>query len=429
MSPISLSGLASNLDTESIITQLMSVESQPRTRLALADTQAATRQTALKDLSTKLGAVRDAAAAMRSATTWADVQQTTSSDTARVAIRATGTAAPGAHQLEVSQLAVTAQHAFTYTASASPQSIAIGGFTLAIDPNTDAATAASLINARDDAPVTALVAGGKLVLTSRTSGAAGDFATTSSLLSEDAAFARAGADAAYTLDGSARTSSSNVITGAVLGIELTLKAKTTTPVTVEVTDPGPDTAAIKAKVQAFVTAYNSAADFIRGKVAEQRVAAPKTDADALKGLFSGDAMLSGLLSSMRSQIGDLSDLGISTGATSGTAAVSADAVAGRLTIDDTKLTAALAGDPAALQTRLDGLSQRLTAVVAPATGDRVTERLNSLNATRQGLADALTATDLRLANREQRLRAQFTAMESALSASHSAQAQLAAQLG
>jgi len=430
MSPLALSGLASGMDTDAIITQLMGIERLPRTRLALADTQAEARQSVLKELSVKLGAVRDAATALRSTTTWLDVQQTSSSDSARIGVRALGSAAPGTRLIEVNQLAVTSQHAFAYTQSASAQSIEIGAFTLAIDPNSNAATVSSAINARADAPVTAVVAAGKLVLTSKTGGMGGDFAVGATpLLSEETTFARAGVDALYTIDGIARPpSASNVITDAILGVELTLKSKTTAPVTVGVTDPGPDTEAVKAKVQAFVTAYNSTVDFIRGKLGEKRVAAPTTNTDAVRGLFSGDSLLSGALSSMRAGIGDLSDLGISTGAASGTGTFSADSVAGRLTVDTTKLTAALAGNPAALRTRVEGLGERIYAVVTPIAGSRVDERLSSVETTRKRLGDAMAATDVRLANREKRLRAQFTAMESALAASQAAQAQLAAQL-
>jgi flagellar hook-associated protein 2 len=429
MSGISLSGMASGMDTESIITQLISAEGQPRTRMALADTQAQTRQTQLRELSTKLGAVRDAAAALRSATTWGNTQKLTSSDPARVAVSADGTAAPGSRLLEVSKLAVSAQHAFTYTASTSPQSIAIGSFTLAVDANADAATVASAINGRDDAPVSAVVAGGKLVLTSRTSGQNGDFSVGATpLLAEDTTYARAGVDAAYTLDGVSKTSPSNVLTNVFVGVEVTLKATTSTPVSVEVTEPGVDPDAVTAKVKAFVTAYNSAGDYIRGKLNEKPVKDPTTNSDAAKGLLFGDTMLSGVLSSMRSQVGDLSDIGISTGAATGSATFSADAVAGRLTVDDTKLTAALAGDKAALRTRFDDLGQRVSAVVAPVAGARVDERLSSVDATRKRLAVSMAAIDVRLADKEKRMRAQFSAMESALSASQSAQAQLTAQL-
>lgn len=428
MSPLSLSGLASGIDTETIVTQLMAVEGQSRTRLQLADTRAVARQTGLRELAARLGALRDAANALKSTTTWADVQQLASSDPARVAIRTRGAAAPGARVIEVAALAVTAQHAFTYTASASAQTLAIGSFSLAVDPDTTISTVAAAINDREDSPVSAVVAGGKLVLTSRTGGADGDFSVGASpLLAEDLVYSRAGADAAYLLDGVPKTSPSNVITDAILGAEISLKATTTAPISLTVSDPAPDTEAIKAKVTAFVTAYNTAVDFVRGKLSEENIRHPTTTTEATKGLFRGDTMLSGVLSSMRSELGDLSAFGISTGAASGSATFSADAVAGRLRIDDAKLSAALA-DPDALRTVLDGLGQRLSDVVTPVAGARVTERLEGVTSERKRISDAIARTDVRLAGKEQRLRAQFAAMESALAASQAAQAQLASQL-
>lgn len=430
MSPLALGGLASGMDTDSIVSQLLAVERVPRTRLQLADTRAQARQTVLRDLATKLGAVRDAANALKSVASWAPVQQLTSSDPARIAIRAdAGTGvAPGARAIEVTALAVTAQHAFTYTASASPQTIAIGAFSLAVDPDSTAATVASAINDRDDAPVTAVVAGGKLVLTSKTGGEDGDFTVgPTPLLAEDPAYARAGSDAAYLLDGVPKSSPSNVVTNAILGAEVTLKATTTGPVSLTVADPAPDMEAIKTKVTAFVTAYNTAVEFIRGKLSEEKVKDPTTATEAGKGLFRGNSMLTGVLSSMRLKIGDLSDFGISTGAASGSATFSAAAVAGKLRVDDAKLTAALAG-PETLRSALEGLGQRLSDVVTPVAGQRVTDALDGIAAERRRIADAIARTDQRLAVREQRLRAQFAAMESALAASQAAQAQMASQL-
>jgi flagellar hook-associated protein 2 len=429
---ISLSGLSSGMDTESIITQLMSVERQPRTRMALADTQAQARQATLRDLSTKLGAVRDAAAALSTTTTWTDTQKLTSSDSARIAFSTSGTAAPGTHRIEVSQLAVAAQHAFEFSTSTSPQSITINGWTQPVDANAGAATVATAINADKDAPVSAVVAGGLLVLTSRTTGMASEFTVdVPSPLAEQPAYARAGLDAKYTLDGVAMPDSpSNVLKTAILGVDMTLKATTaaSTPVTVDIPAPGIDTDAVKTKVKTFVTAYNAAVDFMRGELAEKPVKNATTNSQATQGLFYGDAMLSGVLSSMRKEIGDLSALGISTGASTGSATVSADAIAGRLTIDDTKLTAALAGDQDKLRTSLQDLGQRMTKVVSPVAGAGVDERIKSVDATRKRLADDMTAIDVRLADKEKRLRAQFAAMESALAASQAAQSQLTAQL-
>jgi flagellar hook-associated protein 2 len=428
MTPIALSGLASNLDTESIITQLMSVEQQPRTRMVLADTQAQSRQSTLHDLATKLGAVRDAAAALRSTTTWASVQTATSSDATSVSARAFGSTPPGKHTVAVSQLATKAQHAFEYTASGSPQKITIGTYELNVDANASVATVAAAINGSVGAPVSAVVANDRLYLTNRTTGTAADLPVVSALLGEDVPLQRLATDAKYTVDGgSESTSQSNVVT-AVLGIELTLKATTSGPVTIEAAEPGVDTDGVKAKIKTFVNAYNGAVDFIRGELTEKPVKNPATNSDAVKGLFFGDTMLSGVLSSMRSQIGDLSSLGISTGATTGTATISADAVAGRLTVDDTKLTAALAGDKAKLRTSLSDLGQRVGAVVAPVAGARVDQRLSSVDATRKRIASDMAAIDVRLATKEKRLRAQFSAMESALASAQAAQAQMKAQL-
>lgn len=346
-------------------------------------------------------------------------------------MRAEAGAAPGTRLIEVSQLAVTSQHAFSYTPSASPETITIGAFSLAVDPSSNAATVAAAINGRADAPVSAVVASGKLVLTSRASGAANDFSVAATaLLAEDLTHARAGKDALYTVDGAARPpSASNVITDAILGVEVTLKATTTSPISVTVSDPAPDTDGVKAKVNAFVTAYNSAIDHIRGKLGEKRVKDPTTTSEAGKGMFASDTMLSGVLSAMRSQIGNLAAFGISTGAAKAGTTFSPESVAGKLTLDDTKLTAALAaGDTGTLRTALDGLGQRLSDVITPVAGAQVTSALSGVTAQRKRVADEIARTDVRLASREQRLRAQFTAMESALAASQAAQSQLSSQL-
>ena len=76
----------------------------------------------------------------------------------------------------------------------------------------------------------------------------------------------------YSVDGVNRpASASNVITDAILGVEMTLKGTTTTPISITVSDPAPDTDSVKAKLTAFITAYNCAVDHIRGKIGEKRI--------------------------------------------------------------------------------------------------------------------------------------------------------------
>lgn len=429
---VGLSGLASNMDTDTIVTQLMSIERRGQTRLKLADLKAASRQDTLKDIAAKLTALRTATATLRSSATWADRQSVTSTDSARVAVRALeGGVAPGDHTVGVTSLAVSAQRAFTVGAAGG--TLTIGAYGLTVDPGTDAAGIAALLNADDDAPVTAVVAGGSLVLTARSTGAAGDFtAGAAGLLTEQPAYARSGADAVYTLDGVAKTSPSNVLTDAVLGLEITLKAPTASAAVVGAGPPGPDGATIKGAIKAVVDAYNAAQDLMRGELAEKRVSVPQSNFDALQGLFAGDALLAGAVSAMRSALGDLSDLGISTGAVSGTSAFSKDAVAGRLVVDDTKLGAALAADPAAVRERLagaTGLGARLSDAVTPIAGERIDARLESVAAERKRLAGTLTSTDTRLAGREKHLRGRFAAMETALANSQAQLSWLQGQLG
>jgi flagellar hook-associated protein 2 len=428
---LALSGLASSLDTDAIVTQLMTVEKKSQTRLKLDDLKAQSRQETLQAVASRLRALRDATAALKSASTWADVQATTSSDSARVAVRAPAGAAPGEHTVAVTALATAAQRA--YTVGAGGGTITIGAFTLDVAAGTDAAGVATALNARSDAPVSAVVAGGALVLTARQSGAASTFAVDAGgPLTEQPAYARAGSDAVFTVDGVGTTSPSNVVTNAILGVELTLKATTGTAAVVAVGAPGPDRGTIRAAVQTFVDAYNSAVDLVRGELAEKQVPAPTTNAEALQGLFRGDTLLIGALSSLRQALGDVSDLGISTGASTGAGTVSKDAVAGRLRLDATKLDAALTSAPATLRERLggaDGLADRLAAVVAPLAGERIDARLEAATAERKRLADALAFTDTRLALREKTLRAQFAAMETALAAAQSQQSWLTGQLG
>jgi flagellar capping protein FliD len=112
MTGIQVGGLASGLDTQSIIDQLMSVERQPRTRMGYQQTAAQARQDALQAVDTKLSALKLAANDLHSALLWVPVQSTTSSNTAVLTARTTGAAAPGASVVGVTNLPSAEQHSF-----------------------------------------------------------------------------------------------------------------------------------------------------------------------------------------------------------------------------------------------------------------------------------------------------------------------------
>jgi flagellar hook-associated protein 2 len=232
-----------------------------------------------------------------------------------------------------------------------------------------------------------------------------------------------------------------VITDVMAGVSLTLRGTTGTgTVSVVVGSPGADTDAIKKKVSDFVDQYNSTVDFISGKLNEDRVVNPTTDADRAKGVLRGDTGLTSLLANLRASVADvfsgrasgsdqLSEVGVSTGASTGTGALNQDAIAGKLTLDSTKLTEALAGDFSSVKSlftsstgayETEGLSQRLDRYVNPwINGDGtnasiLSSRIDASSSLLTDMTAQMAEIDQRLSVREAALRQQFTDLETAL---------------
>lgn len=435
MAGISIGGLASGLDTEAMIEGLMRIERAPQARLELRQGRAKAREDALRDISSKLQAASQAAVALRSATLWADVQNVESSNPNAVAARLVAGAGPGGYELEVSQLARAEQRTFDYAPPGSASKITVNGVDVSLEAGATLADAAAAINADKTTGVFAVASGGRLVLSSRETGAANSIAASGSAIVEDASKLKAGLDAVFKIDGVASTSSSNVLTDAITGLELTLKSVTTSPVTVNVGNPAPDDEAIVAKVKAFVTAYNAAVDAIRSRLTEPTVPNPSTKADANKGVLFGDSQLGDLRSRLRQFVdeADMSAMGISTGAPSAAVSASSDSVVGRLVFDEAKLKAALEADPAGVREQLagsNGFSSAFEGFLAPALGTTgtISDRLGAASAEGKRIGETMSALDVRLQRREDRLRAQFAALESALSRSKSQSEWLNGQL-
>src|SRR5689334_9142845 len=211
MSPITISGLGSSLDTESIIEGLMKVERLPQSRLERKQGQVKARETALQGILNKLNEVSSALQSLRSSTLWADVQKVTSSSTA-VTVELAGGAGPGGYQVEVTQLARAAQRTYGFTPSGAASTITVGGQTIELKAGATLADAVAAINSNHETGVSAVAVGEKLVLSSRTTGAASAVSAAGAGLTEEAAKARVGQDTLYTIDGVAGSSSTNVLT-------------------------------------------------------------------------------------------------------------------------------------------------------------------------------------------------------------------------
>ena len=99
-----IGGLASGLDTNTIVQQLMSIAQIPQQRIIDQQTLETTRQTDLQAIQTQLTTFSGQLATLISPTTWSTGQQITSSDPTHITATGSGVP-PGGFQISVSQLA------------------------------------------------------------------------------------------------------------------------------------------------------------------------------------------------------------------------------------------------------------------------------------------------------------------------------------
>ncbi len=442
MAGIQLSGLASGLDTEGMITQLMALERRPRTRVEFKQAAVQARQDALGDIVGKLRTLKLAAADLKSPLLWSEKQSVTVSDQTKLEAKRVSTVAAGTYDVTVDRLATATQRTFTYTAPSAPSSLTFNGVDVPLAGGATLDDAVGAINAATGTGVTAANVSGKLVVTSQATGQATNFSYSGSPLALDSELL--GQDSSVTVNGTAYASSTNVNTTAIAGLELNLKATGATKI--DVGQAAVDKDAIARKVKAFVDAHNAVSEAIRSRTGEKRVNDPKTALDAKRGVLFGDRGLGQALSALRqaasdpvagnpSALDELGELGISTGAARD--AINADAVAGKLVLDETKLRAMLDTDLAGAQrllggkTDTPGIAQRFESIIDPLTGKGtgLEARVSSAGDEMVRLRTSLTRFDERLERKEERLRKQFSAMEQALRANQARQAELQARFG
>src|SRR5215211_7344891 len=450
MAGLTLGGLASGIDTDAVISQLVAIERAPQARLKLKESVLQARQTALSDVNTRLKSLQTAIKDLSAVGTWADTQSLDVSDTTKLTAKRLSGSAPGGHVVNVTQLARSEQHSLTFAPGAG--TLSIGATNIDIAAGDSGQDVADKINASPGAPAYAVwvkdpqgdITKDRLVLTRKETGkftaqlAISGPAWTSSDVATD------GVDAAFTIDSdpTVKYSKTNVVTTAIPGLELTLKGTGTTTVTVG--PPAPDSNAVKAKVQAFVDQYNSTIDFIRGKLEEKSNPKATTEAEARKGVLFNDTQLTGVLRELRNMVADtvtglsgtvksLRDIGVSTGTASGGAS-SADAIAGKLTLDAAKFTDALTNKRLDVRSFLtdptNGIAAKLSAYLDPVarSGGAVDARSKQTGAEIDGIDDQLAMMEDRLTAKSDRLRAQFAKMEAAMSASQTQGAWLSSQL-
>lgn len=435
MAVASVSGLASGLDTASIIDQLIQVEAAGQTRLKSRVTTEQSTLKLLQNLNAKIAALATQAKDLTKAAAWTPLTATSSSDKVTVSassgtsggsLSVTVDASALAHKLTYASTAAMTdvvvpadaegKHTITLTVAGTPQTIDTGDGTLA-----------SLVGALNGggtgvAAAAVKLDGGvyRLTVQSATTGAANTVTLTASDGSDllGGATVVAGRDAAITIGGDTLHSATNTFTGIVPGLDITVSSAAVGS-TVDVT-VSRNTSAASTQAKALVDAVNS----VLSDIASQT---KYNSATRKAGALAGDATVREVGTSLLNSIypgsgATLADIGIETDRY------------GKLVFNEEKFAEAYAADAAAVTEKLSGttgLAARIE-TVANAASDKyegsITTSITSRTTGIDRLNDSIEAWDQRLELRRATLTRQFTALETALSQMNSQSNWLASQV-
>ena len=442
---LQITGLASGLDTNQIIQEEMAIYQQPVTNLQNQQSGLTAQNTALSKIQSELQTLVSDAQALGDPSLFAPTQAVTTSDPARVTATSSTGAAIGGYQVSVTQLANSAQRTFTYASPTSADTISIDGKQVTIPAGQSISNFVNSINTNSNLDVYAAATNNNtIVFSNRQTGDTGanfiQVTDSAGALAEQTGLAREGQNAEYSVNGGAtQSSASNTVTGAIAGVTLALTGVTTTsgPVTVNVSPPAPSSANIQSALNTFMTQYNQ----VISDMQTQLSTAPSSS-DPTVGTLYQDPELQGLLSSMRSamytiqdpsstsSIKSLLDIGVSTGATTGSGSVSQSALNGTLQLNSTTLTNALQSDPLGVQQLLVAFGASFSTTVGSVSdpGGTIDARIHGDNSQISDLNNQIATMQAALADKQNQLVQQFSQLEAALSSNQSTSSWLTSQI-
>jgi flagellar hook-associated protein 2 len=430
-SPISVSGLASGLDTKSIVNALLEAERVPITRLTHQSEKITDQVTVMAKIKSSLLQLTFAASEFKLPSLFEGVQTVTSSEPGRVSAAITSGAGVGGYELEVTQLANSAQRTFTFASPEAEDTVTIGGREYTLKAGATAKELATKINADGKGTVYAAVVNGEtVVLSNRTTGAGGLEAITATdtaeALTEQEGTAKEGKNAEYKVDGVAGSSTTNVLTAAIPGVSLTLSSLTSAgPVTIAVQAPATNVKPIEAQLQSFVKLYNATVEEIQKELTTKPPKNPANAEELATGTLFGDRDLVNLLNQMRqtmyepivglaSEMASPTDVGVSTGAAGSGAP---GAIAGLLVLNPEKLAAGVQANPEAAKLMLRQWSTNINKVINTMAepGAILEGRINGDNTQVREMRARITTMNEMLALRQKALEQTYARLEGVIS--------------
>ena len=451
MGILKLGGIASGMDTEGLITTLMNLERRPLQTLQTRQSKFTTEANAWRDLNTRMLTLKTRFDDLKGLADglWT-AKKATPSDTTVLTATAAPNAAAGSYTVNVTALAKATQWQ-SGVMSGGPRDdanedlglsgtirVASGpkaGETFAVSATDSLTDIAATINANKadlgfSASVVQVNPGDYRLVIKGETGTTNDFALENDgadTLADALGLTAVGgavknstaANGSLTVNGVTVTTASNSVTDAIGGTTLTLlKEGATTTVTV-----GNDTQKIVDAVRKFVDQYNAVVDFI---ATQTRYDTKTKDAGTL---FGEDRVLSirdSLSTKMMDPVAGVPDahnslvmVGVTTEAYQ-----SGQKVSGKLVFNAEKFAKALEADPASVKKLLTGSDGTTKGIAIRATEwlDNYTRSGGILPGLTETLEKSAASIKERITNfetqilpmRENRLRAQFTALEKAM---------------
>jgi flagellar hook-associated protein 2 len=417
-------GLASGLDTNSIVDQLVTIESQPITTNNTKQAALTSQISSIGSLMSQIQALSTSAATLAKGVAATSVVATPSGISA-----VTGTGAlPGQYSISVSSVASAAKARSTPFASSNNTvpggnlSLTVQGnpYSIAIAANSDLGSVVQQIN-QSGAPVSAAVitdgTSFYVSLTNRQTGLPiGGAANSGLVVNSDPTGLGLGVtqnatNAVLSVDGLRVESQSNTVSTAIPGVTLTVKAQQPVADNLVIST---DTSQSTNNVQSFVTAYNNIMTALQPSLRPDPTAGPP-DGSVLDGSTAVgiEQQLQRLLSNPVNPSGayqTLADIGIS---------LQDD---GTLALDPSKLSTALTNDPTAVNALFSTATTGVAATTAalstsltdPLDGQLV-QRETSLQSTIKTLQTSNTQLQAWVDNFKQQLLTQFSNMETLIS--------------
>jgi flagellar hook-associated protein 2 len=438
MGSIVSTGVGSGLDVTGLVQKLIEAEGAPKSaRLDTAEAKAQAKLSALGSLRSALASFRDSVTKLKNIEAFRGRQVTLSNEDFFSATAASN-APPTSYSVEVDRLATAhkLRSPVPFAAATTPVgtgtlAITSGGvtFNVTIDgTNNTVAGIAGAINASaaGERVIASVITGSNgastLTLTARNTGLANAITVTQSggdgglaalvyPAGGGLAQAQEAFDARVLIDGIAVTSATNTISGAIAGVDLNLLAANADGVTT-VLSVGYDKDGARKTIDELVKSYNGVVDAIKS-VSSYDVA-KKTG-----GPLFGDAGLRNLVFQLRRELGSsvldvdpnldmLSKVGVTV------------ALDGKMSVDGTKLDAALSSDIDAVGELFAepdvGLAFKLDALLDPylQTGGVFDSRDASIKSSIADIDDQREALSTRLQGLQTRYLRQFNALDGLL---------------